>query len=132
RVNAEFVPVALKAALVNKPTEDAEGRLCREIGRSKPAPQGICVVNGAGKVLDWVLMFDDEQSVLAFLDHCLKRFAEFPDGKKPVPAGRYMKFPSQPLPDIEDSGVVPPLPERHTEARGCPAKPPVQRGTVLA
>ena len=53
--------------------------------RSKPAPQGICVVNSAGKVLDWVLMFDDDKSVLAFLDHVSKRFAKYPDAKRPVP-----------------------------------------------
>ena len=41
RVNAEFVPVALKAALVNNPPADEEGRLYREIARSKIAPQGI-------------------------------------------------------------------------------------------
>ena len=70
RIQADFVPVALKAALVNNPPGDEEGQLYREIGRSKPAPQGICVVNSAGKVLDWALMFDDDSSVLAFLDHC--------------------------------------------------------------
>jgi hypothetical protein len=37
RVNASFVPVALKAALVNQPPDDDEGRLYREIGRSRPA-----------------------------------------------------------------------------------------------
>ena len=75
RVNAGFVPVALKAGLVNNPPNDEEGRLYREIGRSRPAPQGICVVNSAGKVLDWALMFDDDKSVLAFLDHSARRFA---------------------------------------------------------
>ncbi len=38
RVNADFVPVALKAALVNQPPDGEEGLLYREIGRSKPAP----------------------------------------------------------------------------------------------
>ena len=100
RVNAEFVPVALKAALVNNPPNDPEGRLYQEISRSKPAPQGICVVNSAGKVLDWALMFDDDESVLAFLDHALKRFRDHPDAKRPVAAERYMKFPSMKLPDV--------------------------------
>ena len=84
RVNADFVPVALKAGLVNNPPDDEEGRLCREIGRSKLAPQGICVVNSAGKVLAWTMMFDDDKSVLAFLDHSARRFAQFPDARKPV------------------------------------------------
>src|SRR5207244_12536487 len=90
RVKADFIPVALKAALVNNPPNDEEGQLYREIGRSKPAPQGICVVNSAGKVLDWALMFDDDPSVLSFFDHALKRFRDYPDAKRPVAAGRYM------------------------------------------
>ena len=68
RVNADFVPVALKAGLINNPPDNDEGRLYREIGRSKILPQGVCVVNSAGKVLDWVFMFDDDKSVLDFLD----------------------------------------------------------------
>jgi hypothetical protein len=132
RVNADFVPVALKAALVNNPPDDEEGRLCREIGRSKPAPQGICVANSAGKVLDWVLMFDDDQDVPAFLDHALKRFARYPDAKQPVPAERYMKFPSAKLEDVEDNGKTVPVAERHPEGKSCPAKPPLRPGTVVA
>jgi len=69
RVNADFIPVALKAGLVNNPPADDEGLLYREVERSKPAPQGICVVNSAGKVLNWVLMFDDDKNLLAFFDH---------------------------------------------------------------
>ena len=132
RVNADFVPVALKAGLVNNPPDNDEGRLYREIGRSKILPQGICVVNSAGKVLDWVFMFDDDKSVLAFLDHARKRFAKFPDAKKPFPAERYMKFPSQKLADIEDNGKVVPIVERHPEGESCPAKPRVQQGTIIA
>ena len=85
-MNADFVPVALKAGLVNNPPNDEEGRLYREIGRSKILPQGICVINSACKVLAWVEFFDDNKSVVAFLDHCLKRAARFPDAKKPFPA----------------------------------------------
>jgi hypothetical protein len=132
RVNADFVPVALKAGLVNSPPDNEEGRLYREIGRSKIFPQGICVVNSAGKVLDWVFMFDDNKGVLAFLDHAQKRFAKFPDAKKPFPAERYMKFPSQKLADIEDNGKVVPIVEGHPEGESCPAKPRVQQGTIIA
>jgi len=132
RVNADFVPVALKAGLVNYPPDNDEGRLYREIGRSKILPQGICVVNSAGKVLDWVFMFDDDKSVLAFLDHARKRFAKFPDAQQPFPAERYRKFPSQKLADIEDNGKVVPIVERHPEGESCPAKPRVQQGTIIA
>ncbi len=132
RVNADFVPVALKAGLVSYPPDNDEGRLYKEIGRSKILPQGICVVNSVGKVLDWIFMFDDDKSVLAFLDRAQKRFAKFPDAKKPFPAERYMKFPSQKLADIEDNGKVVPIVERHPEGESCPAKPRVQQGTIIA
>jgi len=132
KVNAEFIAVALKAALVNNPPNNEEGRLYGEIGRSKPAPQGICVVNSAVKVLDWALMFDENKSVLDFLDHASKRFAEYPDAKKPVAAERYMKYPSNKLEDVEDSGKVLPVPDHHAAGKHCPGTPPMRRGTVLA
>jgi hypothetical protein len=132
RVNADFVPVALKAGLVDSPPGDVEGRLYREIARSRILPQGICVVNSAGKVLDWVFMFDDDKSVLSFLDHARKRFAQFPDAKEPFPAERYMNFPSEKLADIEGIGKVVPIVERHPEGEYCPAKPRVPLGTLIA
>lgn len=124
--------MALKAGLVNNPPYDEEGRLYREIGRSKILPQGICVINSACKVLAWAEMFDDDKSVLAFLDHCLQRFARFPDAKKPFPAERYQKFPSQKGPDVQDNGKAPVIVERHPEGKSCPGKPRVQRGTIDA
>jgi len=130
RINADFIPVALKAGLVNRPPDDVEGVLYREIERSKPAPQGICVVNSAGKVLNWALMFDDDKSVLAFLDHVKDRFAKFPDAKKPVAAEVYQKFPSQKRRDVEDSGKVLPVVDRHPEGKRCPAEPPLRKGTL--
>ncbi len=130
RVNADFVPVALKAALVNNPPRDDEGLLYREIARSMPAPQGICVVNSAGKVLNWTLMFDDDKSLLAFFDHAKERYAEFPDAKKPVAAEVYHKFPSQKRKDVEDSGNDLPVLDRHPEGKHCPAAPPLRKGTV--
>jgi hypothetical protein len=133
RVNADFIPVALKAGLVNNPPSGDEGALYREIGRSKPAPQGICVVNSAGKVLDWVLMFDDDRSVLAFLDHAAKRFARYPDSRERVPAERYMKYPSAKLELIEDEGApVTPIVTRHAAGLDCPATPPFPSGTLIA
>ncbi len=130
RVNADFIPVALKAALVNNPPADEEGLLYRDIGRSKPAPQGICVVNSAGKVLNWTLMFDDDQSVLAFFDHAKERFAKYPDAKRPVPAEVYHKFPSRKRQDVADSGKTLPVLDRHPQTLHCPAEPPLRKGTV--
>jgi hypothetical protein len=129
-VNADFIPVALKAALVNRPPDDDEGRLYREIERSKPAPQGICVVNSAGKVLNWALMFDDDRSLFAFFDHVKDRYAKFPDAKKLVAAEVYEKFPSRKRKDVEDSGKVLPVLDRHPEGKHCPAEPPLRKGTV--
>jgi hypothetical protein len=130
RVNADFIPVALKAALVNRPPDDDEGLLYREIERSKPAPQGICVVNSAGKVLNWALMFDDDKSLLAFFDHAKERFAKYPDATKPVAAEVYGKFPSQKREDVEDSGKDLPVLDQHPEGKHCPAEPRLRKGTV--
>lgn len=132
RINSDFVPIALKAALMQNPPNDDEGLLYREIGRSKIAPQGICVVNSSGKALDWALMFDNDKSVLAFLDHSARRFAQFPDAKHPVAAERYMKYPSQKLEDVADSDKILPIPDRHPEGRHCSATPPLPRGTIAA
>lgn len=131
RVNADFVPVALNIELLGDPPDDEEGRLYREINRSNPA-QGICIVNSAGKVLNWVVMFDDDKSVLAFLDHTLKRFAKYPDAKQRVAAERYMKFPSFKVDDVQDTAKAPLVIEGHAEGKSCPAKPRFPRGTVVA
>ncbi|MFQ5733704.1 MAG: hypothetical protein ACE5KM_17340 [Planctomycetaceae bacterium] len=130
RVNRDFIPVALKAGLVNNPPRGPEGLLYREIGRSKPAPQGICVANSAGKVLDWVLMFDDDKSVVRFLDHTLARFKKYPDAKKRVPAERFMRFPSRKMADVKDTTGAIAIPPRHTQGR-CPGKPGVRKGTLV-
>ena len=132
RVNADFIPVALKAGLVNRPPDDEEGLLYREIERSKPAPQGICVVNSAGKVLNWTLTFDDDKSVLAFFDHAKERFAKYPDAKKPVTAEVYEKFPSQKRQDLADSGKVLPVLDRHPDGKYCPAEPPLRSTSTPA
>ena len=130
RVNAEFVPVALKAALVNNPPDGDEGLLYREIARSMPAPQGIGVVNSVGKALNWTLMFDDDKSVLAFFDHAQARFARFPDAKGSAAVEVHQKFPSHKRQDVEDSGKVLPIRDQHPAGQHCPAEPPLPKGTV--
>jgi hypothetical protein len=124
--------VALKAGPVNNPPDNDEGRFYAEIGRSKPAPQGICVANSSGKVLDWALMFDDDKSVVAFLDRALQRFARYPDAKQPVSTERFMKYPSLPLADVADSGRVMPPVARHAHVTHCPGTPPHPPGTAVA
>ncbi len=130
RVNDEFIPVALKAALVNNPPRGIEGDLYAEISRTKPAPQGICTANADGKVLTWALSFDDDASILKFLDHVGRRFNESPDAKQPVTAERFMKFPSRKLSDVKDNERLVTVPMRHGDER-CPAKPALQKGTLV-
>ena len=59
RVNSDFVPVALKAALVNNPGDDEEGRLYREIARSGKSAEGfythLWVRDAAGR---WRIAYD--------------------------------------------------------------------------
>ncbi len=94
-VQDSFVPVALKAADVARPQRSEEGRLFRPLRNTQPAPQGLCVLNSDGQPLDWVLMFDDDQSVDAFLEEGLKRYAAHPDGTKEVDTRRWMRYPGK-------------------------------------
>ena len=119
RVKEDFVAISLKAAMVNRPPASDEGALYREIRRSRPLPQGICVVNPSGKVLEWVVSFDDDQEVLGFLDHALQRYKQFPDASQPVPAERYMRFPSRKLEDVPDVGEVLDVPAPHGPGDRC-------------
>jgi hypothetical protein len=126
RAGADFIPVALKAGLVNDPGGDEEGLLYREIGRSKPAPQGICVLNSAGKALDWALSFDDPPAVSAFLDRALERFRKHPGA---IDTERFMRYPGHRLDDVQDNGTVLAIPDAHER---CPAQTRVRRGTLMA
>ncbi|NNM28045.1 MAG: hypothetical protein HKO57_00865, partial [Akkermansiaceae bacterium] len=73
RIRRDFIPVAVKAGRVQNPPPRIEGDLYRELKRSQPAPHGIAVLNAAGKVLAWSLMFVDDAEVLNFLDHTRER-----------------------------------------------------------
>ncbi|MEM7012389.1 MAG: hypothetical protein AAF585_13000 [Verrucomicrobiota bacterium] len=132
KINAEFIPVALKAAHVNNPQPGPEGQMFREIGRSKIAPQGICVVNSACKVLSWSVSFDEDDSIEKFLDHCVRRYDEFPNAETPVAAERYRKFPSLKMADVADDRSVPVIPEQHRENDPCPGEFRYPPGTFLA
>jgi hypothetical protein len=139
RVKADFVPLALRAPLVNgtQAIPDADERwLYQRINRAKLAPQGICVLNSAGQVLAWVQMFDDDQSVLAFLEHGLKRFHEKEDARQLVATERYMRFPSDKLEDLEDGTKLPAaVAAGHPTGKRCPSqaeKGKVQPGSLHA
>jgi hypothetical protein len=131
QVNEHFIPVALKAGMVNNPPPGIEGDLYAEIGRSKPAPQGICTINSDGKVLAWALSFDDEKSIPKFLDHVRTRYDENPDASQPVTAERFLNFPSRKFSDVPDNGRKITIPETHSREIVCPAKPRVEEGTLV-
>ncbi|MCH2182368.1 MAG: hypothetical protein MK108_10215 [Mariniblastus sp.] len=128
----DFVPISLKAGLVDRPPDNKEGRLYREIRRSRPLAQGICVVNPAGKVLQWVVSFDNDQEVVRFLDHALQRYKKFPDASQPVSAERHMHFPSRKLEDMADHGQVLEVPPPHGPGVPCPATPILPAGALDA
>ncbi len=131
RIQDEFVPVALKAALVNNPPPGLEGDLYSEIARSKPAPQGICTANSSGKVLSWALSFDDEASILRFLDHVADRFHHESSPGDGVVAERFMKFPSVKLSDVPDNLVTNEIPAEHSADDRCLGIPSVEAGTLV-
>jgi hypothetical protein len=139
RVNADFVPLALRAPLVNNAQgmNDADEKwLYQRVSRAKLAPQGICVLNSAGQVLAWVQMFDDDQSVLDFLDHGLKRFQEKADARAPVITERYMRYPSQKLADFQDERKLPSsIADKHPKGKHClsqAGKGQVEPGALVA
>ena len=76
----------------------------RELNRTKALPQGICVMNSDGKVLDWVLSFDDDVQTVAFFKYALNRYHDFPDSKRRVATKRYQSFPSRTMSEVTDSG----------------------------
>lgn len=135
RVNNEFIPVALKAGMMNNPPRGIEGELFAEIGRSKPAPQGICTVNSGGKVLTWALSFDDDSSILKFLDHVVVRFKESSGANSAkansITAERYMRFPGRQLSDVADNGKQIRFPKQHAGNDRCLGKPALAAGTLV-
>lgn len=105
RLNNEFVPLAIRAAELNNPGPDDEGRLVNLIARSKVLPQGICILNSSGQALEWVVNFEKEKSVLAFLDQAMKHFRENASGKQANETERYMNYPSQRLSNFHEDAV---------------------------
>lgn len=129
RINQEFIPVAVKAAKVNQPPSGPEGRLYAEIARSRPAPQGICSVNSAGRVLAWTLSFEDHESIGRFLDHVLERYQAAPDG--PTVAERYTQFPNRKLDDLPVANQTLVIPPAHLDDQPCPGNLERPRGTLV-
>jgi hypothetical protein len=124
RINAEFVPLAVRATMANlidPAGDEAEGRLYQRLKRTQVAPQGICVLNSDGQVLDWVETFENDASVLAFLDYAVQRFREHPAVTAPVAARRYMRYPTGRLPDVPDDPNPAAIAANHPAGQPCPA-----------
>jgi hypothetical protein len=139
RVNADFVPLALRAVSVNGADalkDEEEKWLYQRINRAKLAPQGLCVLDAKGQVLTWVQTFDDDRSVLDFLDLSRKRFQEKVSANESIVTERYLKFPSAKVPDHQDKTPLPTvLAEGHPVGKRCPApdgKGKVQPGALVA
>ena len=130
RINANFVPVALKAGLVQNPPRGIEGELYRELRRTQAAPQGICVMNSAGKVLDWVLSFENDAAIVDYFDDALERYRSFPLADKKVAVRRFRRFPLHPLSDVEDIGDRLEIPQSHGD-EACPAAPSWSPGALV-
>jgi hypothetical protein len=138
RVNADFVPVALRAPLVNGVAGalgDEDSWVYQRIKRALLAPQGIGVLDSSGQVLVWTQMFDDDQSVLDFLEHSLKRFHENAGAKPPVATERFARFPTGRVDDFVDDAKIPPIAQGHAGGKSCPAqsaKGVVPPGSIVA
>ena len=130
RIKSNFIPVALKAGLVNNPPAGIEGALYREIRRTKAAPQGICVMNSAGKVLDWVLSFENDDAIADYFDNALERYKSFPSHDDKFATRRFRTYPNHPLADVPDSGTRLEIPSTHRNA-DCPAAPSWPAGTLV-
>jgi hypothetical protein len=125
RVQANFVPLALRAPLVNEADRVRDGDerwLYQRINRAKLAPQGICVLDANGRVLVWTQMFDDDQSVLDFLSHGLDRFREKAGLPRREVTEQYMHFPGEKVKEFEDKAKIPPIAAGHPEGKRCPSQ----------
>ena len=128
KVKANFVLVALKAAIVANPPAGPEGDLYRMIKRTRPAPQGMCVLNSSGAVLTWALSFRDERVIPVFFDHAKVRYEAAPTGR--IYAERFRTFPHQKMPDVPP-GELAALPDRPADGEECAGTPSVPQGGLV-
>lgn len=129
-INQNYIPVALKARNMNRPPLGIEGRIYQQLKRTSPAPQGIAIMNSAGKPLCWSLMFDNDQEIPKYFDYGLKLYQETPDSNIEA-TRRFQRYPSEPLRDIpsDDEKLV--IPPGHENGEACPGIITSQNGAVL-
>ncbi|MGI9239790.1 MAG: hypothetical protein ACR2RV_03255 [Verrucomicrobiales bacterium] len=128
RIRKDFIPVALKAATMGNPPAGIEGQIYRELRRTCAAPQGICVMNSAGKALSWTLSFDDDDSLVEFFNHTKNRYDENPDSG--LGCERYRRFPTAKMDDVADDGVELEIPLAHASGERCPGELPFGDGSL--
>src|SRR5688572_9313035 len=109
------------ANLLDPAGDEAEARLYQRLKRAQAAPQGICVLNGDGQVLDWVLTFENDRAVLAFLDYSLQRFREHPKAAGRIASRRYQRYPGGRMPDVPDEERPSAVNASHPAGKPCPA-----------
>ncbi|MEM9018278.1 MAG: hypothetical protein AAGC68_14790 [Verrucomicrobiota bacterium] len=105
-MSEHFIPVAIKAGLVQRPPSGPERALYEELRRTQPAPQGMAVMNSSGNVLAWSLMFQNDVSVIRFFEHSVRRFEESPDAASQPIAERFHQYPDRQLPDLPASPLI--------------------------
>ncbi len=128
-MNEAFVPIALKAGIVNMaPREGMDPELLASIriGKTAPAPQGICVCDGSGRPVAWAESFESRAKVVAFLDHCRERIQS---GARETE--RFMKFPGAKMADVTAPDAPTP-PDRHDAGKSCVAIAKKPKGTLVA
>ena len=131
RVKEKFIPVAIKAKVVARSPGGSEGEIYKEVRRTQHVPQGIATMNSAGKVLTWAFSFDNEESILKFLDHVETRYQKLPDDKQQVAAERFMSFPGRKLPDVADNNKKLKIPTSHAAGEVCPGHLHAESGTLI-
>src|SRR5438128_393094 len=99
----------------------SEGQLYQRLQQTEAAPQGICVLTGDGRVLDWVLTFENDRAVREFLDYSLDRFRVHDGEPGPLRTRRYMQYPAQRMDDIAAAGDPGPITATHPAGEPCPA-----------
>ncbi|MEM7476288.1 MAG: hypothetical protein AAF483_14940 [Planctomycetota bacterium] len=132
-VNRNFIPIALKAALVDRPPSGIEGQIYQRLRDSRPAPQGICSMDSQGRVIAWSLGFDQEDDIGNFLAHIQKKFDErrSAEDEFALKAERFQVFPTQPLPAHPCDSTLFEIPSSHPDSEKCPSEYAEPGGTLV-
>ena len=113
---------------MGNPPPGIEGQIYRELRRTTAAPQGICVMNSAGKALAWSLGFEDDDSVAEFFDYAKERYETHPSSG--VATERFHRYPTRKMEDVADDGEELKIPIAHAEGDRCPGDLPRSKGSI--